>query len=66
MKTKLIRSLFTAACAFSASLAGSPAAAQDFSNLTAGDWKYHAQVYFWFPSVSGKTMFPPPRRAVPP
>jgi hypothetical protein len=60
MKTKLTRSLLTAAIAFSASLVGSPAAAQDFSNLTAGDWKFHAQVYFWFPSVSGKTMFPPP------
>lgn len=34
-----------------------PAGAQ---NLTAGDWKFRAQVYGWFPTVEGSTAFPPP------
>jgi hypothetical protein len=39
-------------------LAGaSSAMAQD---LTTGDWKYHAQIYGWFPSISGTTNLPPP------
>lgn len=36
---------------------GAPAAAQD---LSAGDWKFRAQIYGWFPSVQGSTAFPPP------
>jgi hypothetical protein len=29
------------------------------SDLTAGDWKFRAQIYGWFPSVSGSTSLPP-------
>lgn len=36
--------------------AAAPAAAQD---LTAGEWKYRAQIYGWFPSISGSTSVPP-------
>lgn len=25
-----------------------------------GDWKFRAQIYGWFPGVSGETIFPPP------
>jgi hypothetical protein len=33
-----------------------PAAAQE---LTAGDWKFRAQLYGWFPTVEGTTSHPP-------
>jgi hypothetical protein len=36
--------------------AAAPAVAQD---LNTGDWKYHAQIYGWFPSISGTTAYPP-------
>lgn len=39
------------------SLAAGGAAAQD---LTAGEWKFRAQVYGWFPTIEGSTVFPPP------
>jgi hypothetical protein len=35
--------------------ATAPAAAQD---LTAGDWKYRAQIYGWFPTLSSETTLP--------
>ncbi|MDH5207679.1 MAG: hypothetical protein OEW34_03500 [Burkholderiaceae bacterium] len=38
-------------------LAGASSAMAE--ELTAGDWKFHAQVYGWFPSISGSTTFPP-------
>ena len=25
-----------------------------------GDWKFRAQIYGWFPGISGETIFPPP------
>jgi len=28
-------------------------------DLTAGDWKFRAQIYGWFPSISGSTALPP-------
>ena len=37
--------------------AAAPAAAQD---LTAGDWKYRAQIYGWFPTLSSETTFQAP------
>lgn len=36
-------------------LGGGQAAAQD---LTAGDWKFRAQIYGWFPTVGGSSEFP--------
>ncbi|MGZ8981639.1 MAG: hypothetical protein ACXW2D_12880, partial [Burkholderiaceae bacterium] len=57
MPTTLTRSLVTAALACFAVLAGSPAAAQD---LTAGDWKFRAQIYGWFPTVASETTFRDP------
>jgi hypothetical protein len=35
--------------------AAAPAAAED---LTAGEWKFRAQIYGWFPTVSSETTFP--------
>ena len=35
--------------------AAAPVAAQD---LTAGDWKFRAQIYGWFPTLSSETTFP--------
>lgn len=49
------RRLAAAAVALSAALIGSPAAAQD---LTAGEWKFRAQIYGWFPTLSSETTFP--------
>jgi hypothetical protein len=37
-------------------VASASASAQD---ITAGDWKFRAQIYGWFPSVSGTTALPP-------
>lgn len=50
------KQLALAALAFITALgAAAPAAAQD---LTAGDWKYRAQIYGWFPTLSSETTFP--------
>ena len=57
MATTRTRSLFTAGLALTAALAGSPAAAQD---LTAGDWKFRAQIYGWFPTLSSESTFAAP------
>ena len=49
------KQLAQAALAFTTALgAAAPAAAQD---LTAGDWKYRAQIYGWFPTLSSETTF---------
>ncbi|HET9023208.1 MAG TPA: hypothetical protein VFN64_01470 [Burkholderiaceae bacterium] len=44
-----------AALALGMVFAATPAAAQD---LTAGDWKFRAQIYGWFPTLSSETTFP--------
>jgi len=49
------RSFFPAALALALSLLATPASAQD---LTAGNWQFRAQIYGWFPTVSGETTFP--------
>jgi len=49
------RGLSAAALALAAALVAPAAAAQDW---TAGDWKFRAQIYGWFPSVSSETTFP--------
>jgi hypothetical protein len=46
---------FFAVLTLGITLAAAPASADD---LTAGDWKFRAQLYGWFPSVSGQTTFP--------
>src|SRR5512138_3213192 len=57
MKMKTLARLAAMLGAASALLAAAPSAiAQD---LTAGEWKFHATVYGWFPSVSGSTALPP-------
>jgi hypothetical protein len=43
--------------ALAAATLAAPASASD---LTAGDWKFRAQIYGWFPTVEGATAFPPP------
>ena len=55
MKIPLTRSLIRTALALATALVVPAAAAQD---LTAGDWKFRAQVYGWFPTVSSETTFP--------
>ena len=57
MTTTRTRSLVAAAVALSAALVGSPTAAQD---LTAGDWKFRAQIYGWFPTLSSESTFSDP------
>jgi hypothetical protein len=57
MKIPSTRSLAGAALALGAALAVPAAAAQD---LTAGDWKFRAQIYGWFPTLASETTFPPP------
>lgn len=49
------RSFFLAALTLALSLVAAPASAE---NLTAGDWKFRAQLYGWFPTLSGETTFP--------
>jgi len=49
------RRMFSAAVALAAALVAPVAAAQD---LTAGDWKFRAQIYGWFPTLSSETTFP--------
>jgi hypothetical protein len=56
MKIANARPLVAATFAFATALVAPAAAAQD---LTAGDWHFRAQVYGWFPSVSGSTNLPP-------
>ena len=48
---RVLRALALAALA----LGAAPAQAQD---LTAGDWKFRAQIYGWFPTLSSETTFP--------
>ena len=48
---RALRALALAALA----LGAAPAPAQD---LTAGDWKFRAQIYGWFPTLSSETTFP--------
>lgn len=50
---KLVAAL---AAALSLVATAAPASAQD---LTAGEWKFRAQIYGWLPSVSGSTALPP-------
>ena len=56
MKSKSTGRLIAAALALATAAVVPEATAQD---LTAGDWKFRAQVYGWFPSVSGSTNLPP-------
>lgn len=53
---KLISTLGTA-LALAAGTLTSSASAQD---LTAGDWKFRATLYGWFPTIEGTTSHPPP------
>lgn len=55
MKIPRIRSLISTALALATTLVVPAAAAQD---LTAGDWKFRAQIYGWFPTLSSETTFP--------
>ena len=57
MKATSTRGLVTAALAFAAALVGSPAAAQE---ATAGDWKFRAQIYGWFPTLASESTFSDP------
>jgi hypothetical protein len=51
-----LRSIFSAALTLAMALvAAAPAFAED---LTAGEWKFRAQIYGWFPTLSGETTFP--------
>ena len=43
-----------------AGLISSGMAAAQAPSATDGDWKFRAQIYGWFPGVSGETIFPPP------
>lgn len=47
--------LASAALALACAALAPAAAAQD---LTAGDWKFRAQIYGWFPTLSSETTFP--------
>ncbi|MGZ8274754.1 MAG: hypothetical protein ACXWUM_12645, partial [Burkholderiaceae bacterium] len=55
MKFSSTRYLAGAALALAATLAVPAATAQD---LTAGDWRFRAQIYGWFPSLDSETTFP--------
>ena len=39
---------------------GAATAQTTMQSATDGDWKLRAQIYGWFPGVSGETIFPPP------
>jgi hypothetical protein len=51
-----LKAALGAAFSLAVGVAASPAAAQD---LTAGEWRFRAQIYGWFPSVEGTTSHPP-------